>query len=62
MNRRVVAEGVETSEQAAFLHQPGCGPGQGYYYCRPVASTEFTALLRNSRYLPRDLALDAAQG
>ena len=62
MNRRVVAEGVETSEQATFLHQLGCGLGQGYYYSRPVASAEFTALLRNSRYLPRDLALEAAQG
>ncbi len=31
----VVAEGVETEEQVAFLTAEGCGSGQGFYYGRP---------------------------
>jgi diguanylate cyclase (GGDEF)-like protein/PAS domain S-box-containing protein len=42
---RVVAEGVETLEQLAFLRKQGCPEGQGYYFCRPVSAREFTVLL-----------------
>ena len=31
-----VAEGVETSEQAAWLEEQACGRGQGYLWSRPV--------------------------
>jgi EAL domain-containing protein (putative c-di-GMP-specific phosphodiesterase class I) len=42
---RVVAEGVETLEQLAFLREHGCPEGQGYYFSRPVSAREFTVLL-----------------
>ncbi|MGB6487745.1 MAG: EAL domain-containing protein [Steroidobacteraceae bacterium] len=45
---RVVAEGVETREQLAFLRKRGCPEGQGYYFGRPVSAREFTQLLRRS--------------
>ena len=36
LNLSVIAEGVETQEQAAFLLQHGCNLAQGYFYSRPV--------------------------
>ncbi|NHZ95115.1 EAL domain-containing protein [Massilia sp. CCM 8734] len=35
MNLSVIAEGVETEEQAAFLLRHGCNQAQGYLYSRP---------------------------
>ncbi len=40
----VVAEGVETEAQRAFLLQEGCEIAQGYLYSRPVPADEFTSL------------------
>jgi len=37
LNMSVVAEGVESAAQAAFLLQHGCRQAQGYLYSRPVA-------------------------
>jgi len=42
----VVAEGVETSEQQAFLREHACDAMQGYYFSKPVTQGEFTAFLR----------------
>jgi len=36
LNMEVLAEGIETKEQAAFLSAYGCHTGQGYFYSRPV--------------------------
>ncbi|GBG15426.1 diguanylate cyclase [Novimethylophilus kurashikiensis] len=45
----VIAEGVETQEQAEFLLSIGCDEGQGYLYSPPVSATAFTALLENDK-------------
>jgi diguanylate cyclase (GGDEF)-like protein/PAS domain S-box-containing protein len=41
----VVAEGVETEAQEAFLKEHACDQMQGYYFSRPVPAAEFAALL-----------------
>jgi EAL domain-containing protein (putative c-di-GMP-specific phosphodiesterase class I) len=42
----VVAEGVETQEQLAFLQAHHCAEGQGFLFSRPVAAAQFTHLLQ----------------
>ena len=43
---RVVAEGVETQEQLAFLEAHQCDEAQGYYFSRPVLPEQFAKLLK----------------
>lgn len=45
---RVIAEGVETEEQLAFLRSAGCEEIQGYYYSRPLPEEDFVKFLRNA--------------
>jgi len=45
LTMRIVAEGVETREQANFLRQIGCDEAQGFYFARPMPVHETTALL-----------------
>ncbi len=42
----VIAEGVETAEQLAFLAQHDCDEFQGFYFSRPLAPEVFTRLLQ----------------
>jgi EAL domain-containing protein (putative c-di-GMP-specific phosphodiesterase class I) len=42
---QLVAEGVETGEQAAKLRDLACGFAQGYYFCVPISAPEATDLL-----------------
>ena len=46
MNLEVVAEGVETREQADFLRGKGCEKAQGYLLGRPAPVQMFTEYLR----------------
>ena len=46
MDLRVLAEGVETAEQLAFLRERGCDSYQGYFCSRPVPAEAFAALVR----------------
>lgn len=43
---QVIAEGVETEDQRAFLSLHGCDTCQGYLFSRPVPLPDFEALLR----------------
>jgi diguanylate cyclase (GGDEF)-like protein/PAS domain S-box-containing protein len=42
----VLAEGVETQQQLAFLRDKGCNFYQGYIKSRPITAAEFTLLLQ----------------
>ena len=43
---KVLAEGVETQEQLAFLREKGCDAYQGYLASKPVPAEDFAELLR----------------
>ena len=49
---KVVAEGVETVDQARLLRLVKCDQMQGYYFSRPVPADECTRLIRERRTLP----------
>ena len=51
LNIMVVAEGVETAEQLAFLRSRQCEEMQGYYFSRPLPASELEALLRSAKTL-----------
>ena len=48
----VIAEGVETVEQAEALRQAGCRLGQGYLWSRAVPPQRFLELLSEGRFRP----------
>ena len=48
---QVVAEGVETKEQLAFLRSRRCDGIQGYYFSKPLPAGECEALLRSGKRL-----------
>ncbi|TGB05116.1 sensor domain-containing protein [Halobacillus salinus] len=44
LNMKVIAEGVETAEQLAFLKAERCDEMQGYYYSRPLPPEELSSI------------------
>jgi len=46
----VVAEGIETQPQLAFLQARHCGEGQGFFFSHPVAAETFATLLESGAY------------
>jgi diguanylate cyclase (GGDEF)-like protein/PAS domain S-box-containing protein len=45
LKHRVIAEGIETEKQRAYLQTQHCAEGQGYLFSRPLAAAQFTHLL-----------------
>ncbi|MBD2110573.1 MULTISPECIES: EAL domain-containing protein [Cyanophyceae] len=45
LNLTVVAEGIETAEQAAYLQAHQCQGGQGYYFSSPLSVKDATAFI-----------------
>ena len=48
LNMQVIAEGVETREQEAYVISEGCHEGQGYLYSKPLAARELVNFLRQA--------------
>ncbi|MGA3050106.1 MAG: EAL domain-containing protein [Terracidiphilus sp.] len=44
---RVIAEGVESADDLAFLKSQNCDEAQGFYFSRPVSSEQFASLLEH---------------
>jgi diguanylate cyclase (GGDEF)-like protein len=49
LKKRIIAEGVETADQCAFLIAQQCDEGQGYFFGRPMSAVELGCLLRVGR-------------
>jgi sensor c-di-GMP phosphodiesterase-like protein len=58
----VIAEGVETREQLAFLTAQGCDLAQGFYFARPMDHAAFSAYLAEVRAGLQTLLLSAGDG
>ncbi len=56
LSLQLVAEGIETEEQATLLRAMGCDEFQGFLYGRPVAAKAFERLPRTSLYAHPDPA------
>lgn len=49
LGMQVIAEGVETAEQEAYIISEGCHEGQGYLYSKPLPARELLAYLKHAQ-------------
>ena len=49
LNMRVIAEGVETDEQVAFLCDNNCDEMQGYHFSKPIPARDIEEVLKAAR-------------
>lgn len=49
LGMQVIAEGVETAEQEAYIISEGCHEGQGYHYSKPLPARELGLYLRQAQ-------------
>lgn len=49
LNIQVIAEGIETEEQLAFLRDEGCNEGQGYWFAKPMPLEALIGWLKEMR-------------
>ncbi|WPC06228.1 EAL domain-containing protein [Pseudomonas benzenivorans] len=49
LSLKILAEGIETPEQLAFLRAHGCDYGQGYLFSRPLAQAELVSFVQANR-------------
>lgn len=59
LKQRVVAEGIETRQQLAFLQSHHCAEGQGFYFSQPLAADEFAELLASGSANSADQSAEA---
>ncbi|MCF7533124.1 putative bifunctional diguanylate cyclase/phosphodiesterase [Pseudomonas petrae] len=49
LGMQVIAEGVETAEQEAYIITEGCHEGQGYFYSKPLPARELLVYLKQAQ-------------
>lgn len=49
LGMQVIAEGVETTDQEAYIISEGCHEGQGYLYSKPLQARELLAYLKQAQ-------------
>lgn len=59
---KVIAEGVETEEQLAFLRSQQCDEAQGYLFSKPVPAPVLTELLRTSWHPAAPKSISTSDG
>ena len=60
LNLKIIAEGVETEQQLAFLRANNCDEMQGYLFSEPVTAENIPALLRPASIASPDLQPDGS--